>query len=292
MAIMRRYISSVGYSFASLSTTIMNKYILSILEYNKPFLLVALQSILICTFVLLGVLLNVCHIKLRNIKKWLIPSLFLNIMIFTGTKTLQHLPISLFTLFKNGSIIVVSLIEFYLFSRRISSLEFISFVLMILSSYIGDISGHVATVGYIWTIANILSATVYVISLRYVIKYKNSSTAESIFFPNLIAIPMIGLLSSIFETQNIPSKNPLLIYFIVLSSICALLTALSTSYVLKYLSSTTFSMIGAFNKILMGFSGLIFLSESLNHLKLFSLILGSFSSILYVNSLRYKKMIN
>lgn len=289
---MRQYFSSVGYSFASLSTTIMNKYILSILGYNQPFLLVALQSILICSFVLLGVLFKFCQVKLENIKKWLIPSLFLNIMIFTGTKTLQHLPISLFTLFKNGSIIFVSLIEFYIFSRTISSLEFISFILMILSSYIGDISGHVQAVGYIWTLANILSTTIYVISLRYVIKYKNSSTAESIFFPNMIAIPMIGLLSFIFEHQYPPFRDSKLMSFIVLSSISALLTSLSTSYVLKYLSSTTFSMIGAFNKILMGFSGLVFLSESLSHLKLFSLLLGSFSTLLYVNSLRYKKMIN
>ncbi|EOB11758.1 GDP-mannose transporter [Nosema bombycis CQ1] len=60
-------------------------------------------------------------------------------MIFTGTKTLQYLPISLFTLFKNGSIIIVALIEYLVFSRPVSKLESFSFLLMILSSYIGGI---------------------------------------------------------------------------------------------------------------------------------------------------------
>ncbi|KAF9763094.1 GDP-mannose transporter [Nosema granulosis] len=108
----------------------------------------------------------------------------------------------------------------------------------------------------------------------------------------MIAIPMIGLLAYLFETTNISDYNSLLVSLLVISSICALLTALTTSFVLKYLSSTTFSMIGAFNKILMGFSGLVFLRESINFFRLLSLLIGAFSTLLYINSLRFKKMIN
>ncbi|EOB15450.1 GDP-mannose transporter [Nosema bombycis CQ1] len=213
--------------------------------------------------------------------------MFLNIMIFTGTKTLQYLPISLFTLFKNGSIIIVALIEYLVFSRPVSKLESFSFLLMILSSYIGDTSDNIQLIGFIWTAINIVSTTIYVVSLRYVINGKKSSTAEAIFYPNLLAIPLIGLLSFSFEDHTYLNVN----LFIFMSSICAFLTALMTSLVLKHLSSTTFSMIGAFNKILMSFSGLVFLNENYNLLKVSSLILGSLSTLIYIISIRRKKII-
>ncbi|EOB13911.1 GDP-mannose transporter [Nosema bombycis CQ1] len=208
-------------------------------------------------------------------------------MIFIGQKLYNICQSRYLRCSRSGSIIIVALIEYLVFSRPVSKLECFSVLLMILSSYIGDTSDNIQLMGYIWTAINIVSTTTYVVSLRYVINNKKSLTAEAIFYPNLLAIPLIGLLSFSFEDHTYSNVN----LFIFMSSICAFLTAFTTSLVLKHLSSTTFSMIGAFNKILMSFSGLIFLNENYNLLKVSSLLLGSLSTLIYIISIRRKKII-
>lgn len=213
----------------------------------------------------------------------MIPSSFLCIMIFSGSKSLQYLDISFYTLLKNSSIILIAVTELVFYNRIFNKKEFLSYILMIFSSYYNFIYFNIY--GLIWISLNILSTTVYVISLRHIISINRGSVSESIFFPNMFSIICIGILSYLFEYNKIKGYTWYLLLCIGMSSVCALLTALTTAYVLNHLSSTTYSMLEAMNKIILGFTGFIFIGEKICNLKIFSLMLGVSSTILYTINL-------
>jgi GDP-mannose transporter len=274
---------STSYLLISLSTTILNKYILTVLNFNTPFLLVVLQSCIICCILLISRLINFCNLDISNFKKWMIPSFFLCIMIFSGSKSLKYLDISFYTLLKNINIILIAVTELVFYNRRFNKKEFLSYILMIISSFYNFTYSNIY--GLVWISLNMLSTTVYVISLRHIISINKGSVSESIFFPNMLSIIFIGIVSYTFEYNNTKEYTWYLLLCIGMSSVCALLTALTTAYVLNYLSSTTYSMLGAINKIILGFTGFIFIGEEICKLKIFSLFLGVSSTILYTVNL-------
>ncbi|KAK6089368.1 hypothetical protein P3W45_001614 [Vairimorpha bombi] len=241
------------------------------------------SSCIICCILLISRLINFCNLDISNFKKWMIPSFFLCIMIFSGSKSLKYLDISFYTLLKNINIILIAVTELVFYNRRFNKKEFLSYILMIISSFYNFTYSNIY--GLVWISLNMLSTTVYVISLRHIISINKGSVSESIFFPNMLSIIFIGIVSYTFEYNNTKEYTWYLLLCIGMSSVCALLTALTTAYVLNYLSSTTYSMLGAINKIILGFTGFIFIGEEICKLKIFSLFLGVSSTILYTVNL-------
>ena len=270
---------SVSYLIISLSTTVLNKYILTILNFQVPFLLVVMQSFFICSILLSLKCCGMCRLCINNYKMWLIPSVFLCVMIFSGSKSLQYLDISFYTLVKNSSILIVAIVEYFLFKRFINLLEIVSFLLMIAASYINFFKNELY--GNIWIIVNVVSTTIYIVSLRHIILLENRNVAESVFFPNLISFFLIGIISYVNERNSYTGIPNTVIVYIIISSICALLTSFTTAMVLACLSSTTYSMLGALNKVIMGFTGFIFINEKICYYKMLSLLIGMFGILLY-----------
>ncbi|WUR04640.1 GDP-mannose transporter [Vairimorpha necatrix] len=278
---------SLSYMLISLATTILNKYIISVLNFSTPFFLVVCQSFIICFLIYLLNILQVFKLRFTNLRKWIIPSSFLCVMIFSGSKSLQYLDISFYTLIKNSSIFIVAIVENVFFNRLINLYEGLSFILMIMASYYNIFSTDIN--GLLWISINVLSTTIYIVTLRHILTDHRGDLMESIFYPNFFSIFLIGILSLSFESLNSIDLSSKVVLFIIFSSICALLTALTTAQVLISLSSTTYSMLGAMNKILLGFTGFIFVGESINTRKIYSLSIGILSTVLYTYSQTNKK---
>jgi GDP-mannose transporter len=64
-------------------------------------------------------------------KKWYPIVIFLVAMIYTGSKALQYLPIPVYTIFKNLTIIMIAYGEVLWFGGNVTSLMMISFLLMV-----------------------------------------------------------------------------------------------------------------------------------------------------------------
>lgn len=282
--------ASLIYLFSSIITTLANKYILSSLGFKMQYLLVALQSFTISgsLFVLRGF--GIVEFKLMKFRKWMVPSLLLATMILSGSKSLYYLPISLYTLFKNSSIIIVALLEQVLFKRNLSALSYLSFTLMILSSYVGDSSDIVIGIGYIWMLLNIISTTIYVLSLKMVVDMDSGAKTESVYYSNLISLPILATLSLLFDENGIGEFSGEVVVWIIISSACAFFTSFSTAWTLNILSSTTLSMLGALNKSLGSFAGIAILGEKKNLQKIFSLLLGSVASGIYSYDISFRRM--
>lgn len=64
-------------------------------------------------------------------KKWYPIVVFLVAMIYTGSKALQYLPIPVYTIFKNLTIILIAYGEVLWFGGRVTSMIIVSFTLMV-----------------------------------------------------------------------------------------------------------------------------------------------------------------
>lgn len=70
----------------------------------------------------------------KDAVQWAPVSLLLIAMIYTGSKALQFLSVSMFTVFKNVTIIVIAFSEQRLFGNPVSRLMMLSFLLIVLAS--------------------------------------------------------------------------------------------------------------------------------------------------------------
>ena len=147
--------------------------------------------------------LNFRVIKSHELLKWLPVSLLLSAMIFTGTKVLEHCSISLVTVFKNTSILLVALGDWLLYGRKISPLCFTSFVVIVLSSLIGiygdpDCSSR----GVLWLLLNVFSFAAYILSLKGIARNISFSNLDAVFNNNLIMSVVFALASPFVDNWS------------------------------------------------------------------------------------------
>ncbi|EPR79948.1 Golgi family GDP-mannose transporter [Spraguea lophii 42_110] len=277
------------YLSSSLMATVSQKYILNVLHFNFPFLLLLIQSIIVIFMIQILVFFGLISLKLdiSKFKTWLPCSLALIFMIYTGIKSLYYLPISVYSLFKNGSIILIAVLEKQLFKRKIDKNSYIAFILMIISSGFVDIGDFKKDqLGYLWILLNIISTTLYLMSLKYILTLTGDSNFEALFYGQVLLIPFLCTLSFFYKI-DLKIFDTVLIFFILLSGISIFFVTYSSIWCIRLLSSTTFSMLGAMNKLFVSFSGILLIGENnIDFLKIFSLILGFVASIIYSKTIK------
>ena len=165
-------LSIISYCFASISMTIINKYIVSGEHFNMNLLLLSIQSIVcILTVYILKLLgfINYKDFNLVDIKNWFPVSFSLVLVIYTGSKALQFLSIPIYTIFKNLTIILIAYGELLWFNNKITRLTSFAFLLMVLSSVVAayddfDLNDlfNKSMIGYFWMALNCLSSAAYV----------------------------------------------------------------------------------------------------------------------------------
>lgn len=232
----------------------------------------------------------------KDAKAWFPVSLMLVAMIYTGSLGLQFLPVSLFTVFKNITIIGVALGERQLFGSKITPMMWLSFFLIVGSSLLGafhDITFNLF--GYFWMMMNCFMSAGYILYMRRAIKAIGFADLDSVYYNNCLAVPVMLVLSLFvdswrdFFTQYfgegplVSNRNSLFLGML-LSSISAFMISYSTAWSVRVASSTTYSMCGALNKLPIAISGFLFLSSeraSFNLGNLASVLLAFASGIIY-----------
>lgn len=276
------------YFFSSVLTTLLNKELIYILNFKQHYLLTTIQSIIICCIIYIYCMIN--NKSQRNIlyfkelKHWFVTGIFLTGMIISNIKAISYLEISIYTIYKNCGIVVTAIAERIVFKKHVTRIGFVSFIVIIVSTYLANIGFRqkqnlIPVSGYLWMVFNILVTTAYVIYMKHLM-HKNKTKLESVFFTNFITIPILGAFSVIKDERGIVFNTPIIVC-IIASSILALLTAISTAWTLKIISSTTYSMLGASNKLLLSACAIFWFKESKNATKLFSLFLGIAAGFVY-----------
>ncbi|RMD42896.1 hypothetical protein DV735_g2200, partial [Chaetothyriales sp. CBS 134920] len=298
------------YCASSIMMTVANKYILSFPDYNLNFLLLAVQSI-VCVVAITGCkqggLITFRDFKVEEAKKWFPISLLLIGMIYTSTKALRFLSIPVYTIFKNLTIILIAYGEVLWFGGSVSSMALFSFGLMVLSSVVAawaDVkhaleshgsstgaSAQLATLnaGYIWMLVNCLSSAAYLLCMRKRIKLTNFKDFDTMFYNNLLTIPILLVSSFVLEdwssinlAKNFPPQaRNAIIGAMVFTGLASIFISYTSAWCVRATSSTTYSMVGALNKLPIAVSGLVFFDAPVTIPSVTAIFIGFVSGIVY-----------
>lgn len=312
-------ISILSYCASSILMTVTNKFVVNLDDFNMNFVMLFVQS-LVCTLTLV-VLKFLGYAKFRPLNKtdaknWLPISVLLVLMIYTSSKALQYLAVPIYTIFKNLTIILIAYGEVLFFGGSITSMELSSFLLMVFSSVIatwGDQQAVVKkateqaatglaeasslpfSIGYLWMFTNCISSALFVLIMRKRIKLTNFKDFDTMFYNNVLSMPILLLASFIFEdwsqanlATNLSQDS---VTAMVISGLASVGISYCSGWCVRVTSSTTYSMVGALNKLPIALSGLIFFDAPKNFLSIMSIFVGFLSGIVYAVA-KQKKMQN
>ncbi|KAF8518030.1 UDP-galactose transporter [Hysterangium stoloniferum] len=227
----------------------------------------------------------------------------------------QYLSIPVYTIFKNLTIILIAYGEVLWFGGRVTALTLVSFILMVISSIIAawsDIThalsaynvwsnatvpvlhgaptvvGHLNS-GYLWMLTNCLVTAGYVLAMRKRIKVTGFKDWDTMFYNNLLSIPVLAVFSLMVEdwssegiTQNFPPETrEVLLFAIAFSGAAAVFISYTTAWCVRTTSSTTYSMVGALNKLPVAASGMIFFGDPVTAGSVSAISTGFFAGIVY-----------
>ena len=109
------------------------------------------------------------------------------------------------------------------------------------------------------------------------------------FYNNLLTIPVLFVCSFVFENwthdnlqKNFPieSRNSLMIGM-VYSGLATIFISYCSAWCIRVTSSTTYSMVGALNKLPIAVSGLVFFNAPITFGSVSAIIIGFVSGIVY-----------
>ncbi|KAI0343166.1 UDP-galactose transporter [Trametopsis cervina] len=306
----------VCYCIASILMTVVNKFVVSGDLFNMNFLVLCIQSVVCVSCVALVKKLGIISFRqfdMNDAKAWFPISFLLVSVIYTGSKSLQYLSIPVYTIFKNLTIILIAYGEVIWFGGRVTGLTLVSFFFMVLSSVIAawadvrdtlaeadpavaegiawSASGIVRSlnVGYLWMMVNCLSSAAYVLAMRKRIKVTGFSDWDSMFYNNLLSIPVLAVFSVMTEdwshknlVQNFPEQTRnFLLFAIAFSGAAAVGISYTTAWCVRVTSSTTYSMVGALNKLPVAASGMIFFGNPVTFGSVSAVSVGFFAGLIY-----------
>ncbi|OBZ66384.1 GDP-mannose transporter [Grifola frondosa] len=295
----------VCYCIASILMTVVNKFVVSGHQFNMNFLLLCIQST-VCVLCVASVkkigVISFRDFDVKDAKAWFPISALLVSVIYTGSKSLQYLSIPVYTIFKNLTIILIAYGEVIWFGGRVTGLTLLSFIFMVISSIIaawadisdvlaaGDpavteaLSGFAAVsgvvsklnVGYFWMFVNCATSAAYVLTMRKRIKLTGFSDWDTMFYNNLLSIPVLAVASIVPEqTRNF------LLFAIAFSGAAAVGISYTTAWCIRATSSTTYSMVGALNKLPVAASGMIFFGDAVTFGSVSAVGVGFFAGLVY-----------
>lgn len=235
-------------------------------------------------------------------------SLLLIGMIYTSTKALQFLSIPVYTIFKNLTIILIAYGEVLWFGGSVTSMALFSFGLMVLSSVIAawadiqaalagygsdttDTSDKISTLnaGYVWMMFNCFCTATYVLGMRKRIKITNFKDFDTMYYNNLLSIPILLVCSLVLESWtseninlNFPIEHRNFIFFtIFVSGLSSVFISYTSAWCVRVTSSTTYSMVGALNKLPIAISGLVFFDAPVTLPSVSAIGVGFVSGMVY-----------
>ncbi|KAI7879571.1 UDP-galactose transporter [Lichtheimia hyalospora FSU 10163] len=300
---MRAALPIASYCFASILMTVTNKYVVSGYGFNMNFLLLTVQNVVTVGLLQTFKFLNL--IKFRDFdkdeaRKWFPIAGALVTMIYTGSKSLQYLRIPIYTIFKNLTIILIAYGEVLWFGGNVTQMMLISFGLMVLSSLIAgwaDVSETLSEIarmdttliGYFWMATNCFSSAAFVLYMRKRIKLTNFKDFDTVYYNNLLSIPLLIIPSFIFEdwsAENFERTFPeeirsQMIYAMIFSGASAFAMSYASAWCVRSTSSTTYSMVGALNKLPIAASGILFFGDPATFANVTAIIIGFIAGLVY-----------
>lgn len=226
-------------------------------------------------------------------------------MIYTSTWALKFLSIPVYTIFKNLTIILIAYGEVLWFGGSVTGMALFSFSLMVASSMVAAwadirhaLSGgsekqgsDISTLnaGYVWMMLNCFCTATYVLGMRKRIKLTNFKDFDTMFYNNLLTIPILLACTLFLEdwsaanvARNFPPANRnAIVTAMLISGLSSVFISYTSAWCVRVTSSTTYSMVGALNKLPIAVSGLVFFDAPVTFGSVSAIFIGFISGIVY-----------
>ncbi|KAI9143642.1 hypothetical protein BKA69DRAFT_87608 [Paraphysoderma sedebokerense] len=286
----------LAYCAASILMTVVNKSVLSGYPFRMTFFVLSVQSVssvvLLEIFGLLGWV-KFKRTDLKGAKQWFSVSFLMALMLFTGAKSLEYLDIPIFTIFKNLTIILIAYGDRFLYGNAVTRAMLVSFMVMVVSSIVAaNTDVNFTAVGYAWVILNCLSSAGFVLHMRKVIKRMNFKDFDTVYYNNSLTAPMFLLMAPWMDQwdkfndarDQEGSVASTFIRATIFSGFAAFYISYASAWCMRVVNSTTYSMVGALNKLPISVAGLVFFNVPATAGNVSSILLGKGHSIFAAHS--------
>ncbi|RKP14847.1 GDP-mannose transporter [Piptocephalis cylindrospora] len=285
----------VAYCSSSILMTLLNKAVMSSFKFHPAFLMLSVQS-LTCTLLLTacsyGGFISHRPLNREDVRKWLPVSAFMAVMLYTSGKALQYLQVPLFTIFKNATIILTAYGERLWYNGRVTPLMLLSFILMVSSSIVGgwnDLS--FSLVGYAWMAINCISSASFVLRMRGVMKSMGFKDFDTVYYNNILTTPVFLILSlvvedwssliSYYSLEENAEEYYSFVQALLLSGVASFAISYTSSWCLRVTNSTTYSMVGALNKLPVSIIAMVYFSDPVTLGGIIAISIGFSSGLVY-----------
>jgi len=285
-------ISCVCYATCSVFMTLTTKSLLSSYHFMFPITILVYQHSF--TLLLLHIFRRWGFIQFEEMtwnraQQWLPVNILFASMILSGSYTLKFLSVPMVTVFKNLTTVMITLGDNFLFGQPLSFGILGSIFLMFLGSFVASMNDlEFKLIGYFWMAMNCVISAAYVLYMKHAMKGTKLSEFGMVYYNNSLSLPfLIPLLlftenSILDEISEFPYLHNfgfiLLLLFSGLNSFGISLTSLWT---VKATSPTTYSIVGALNKIPLAILGIIIFHTKLNTMGYISVFIGLSGGVVY-----------
>ena len=256
-------LSSLAYSAMSISMVLANKLILSTYQFEYPNVLLLLQCMtsLMCVYSLkqLG-LVEIDHVETTKLVQWFPVNMFFLVMLLSGFYSLKLLSVPMLLVFKNSNNVFVTCGDWLFFSQPVSRYVVLSLVLLIVATLLSAKEDlEFSLNGYMWTFLNMFASTGYVLYLRYAMNRTRLSQIGMVVHNNFLSVPLV-IIGDLLTKDDIRTcfyakeglhffSDPWFIMLFLFNGVVGSLLNLASFFCVQSTSPTTFSMVGALNKV-------------------------------------------
>jgi GDP-mannose transporter len=272
-----------------MSMTLTNKAVLSSFNFGYPFTLLLWQNLFSVSFVVVGQWLGVLKaesLEMGKVKRWIPVNLLFIAMLVTHSLSLSRLSVPMVTVFKNLSTIAVAIGDSIMLGQEVTPLMYLSSLLMVVGSVVaGWTDLEFDFLGYQWMVLNAIMSAAYLLYLKYLTKTMPMSEFGMVRYNNALSIPIALAWCFYYEApvlmvKEIDVSNSFAAIFIY-AGLNGLLVSLTSLWCVKKTSPTTYSMVGAINKIPLTLIATVLFRTKLSDLGKVSIVVALVGGILY-----------
>ncbi|CAD2214897.1 Triose-phosphate Transporter family, putative [Angomonas deanei] len=283
-------VSLMAYSLCSVSMIILNKMATFSYNLRYPNAILFLQNAGALLLVVLAKkygFVDYPAFSMAVAKRWFPLTLLFIAMLFTSFKSLDLLSVTVQTVLKNTALILTALCDKRLYAKHLTPGMYVSFVLLVFGGVFGAKGDTWATVsGVLWTLANVVITTCYTLYMKALTKELGDNLGRygPVFYNNLLSLPILF----IFGLVEFPALGAAvqkggfgaMAVMVVMTAVCSGMT-FCVFRCISITSPTTFSVMGAFNKIPISFLGIILFHQYPTPLGYLGLVISIAGSSLY-----------
>eukprot|EP00042_Codosiga_hollandica_P024491 m.103348 g.103348 ORF g.103348 m.103348 type:complete len:323 (-) comp51568_c0_seq1:166-1134(-) len=287
----REAMATGAYSLASMLMIYSNKWILAVFQFQQAGILLIIQGLL-AVIILKLLAVKFAFIDLQPLQRdrivlWMPVTVLFAVMLFSGSKTLAYLSIPIVTVFKNMTNLLIAYGDWAWFGQTISRGVIISFLMMIIGSILSGFTDLEFNIyGYLWMAVNCFSQAGYALYMKRASKATMLSEWGSAYYNNFLSVPVLAVVCFLNNEFATVTQFPLLtdnwfLGAVAFSGVIGTGLSLSVFWLVNVTSPTTYSMIGALNKIPITIISVFVFSTVLTPQSIFSIGVGLASGIVY-----------